>query len=176
MGLVAQNGVAYIVVVGRLHIVEKDDVFQLHGVAHHAARAHQRAAADKGAVAHLGVGADDAGAGDGGGGGDVRRLMYPDLRGKGQVVAVQRRAQRADTVRQPGERLPGVGKAGKILPCQRVRKIIEVGNGVHGVPPECGWSTVREQHARYSTGKMNFSARNRAKTIGAAMRKRLQFL
>ena len=61
VGLVAQNGVAHIVVVGNLDIVKENHIFQLRGVAHHAVGPHQGVAPDKGPGAHLGLRPDDAG-------------------------------------------------------------------------------------------------------------------
>ena len=133
MGLIAEDTVAHIVVVGRLHVIEQDDILQLHGVAHHAMGAHQRAAADKGAVAHLRLRADDARAGDGCRGRDVRRPVHPHLRAKGQIFAVQLCAQRTNAVRQVGERLPGIGKAGQVVPRQCMCQIIKVVDGVHSL-------------------------------------------
>ena len=52
---VAQNAVAHVIKVGNLHVVKKNCVFQLHGIAHHAAFAYQSGAADEGAVAHFGA-------------------------------------------------------------------------------------------------------------------------
>ena len=60
VGAVAQNAVAHVVVMRGLHAVKEDHVFQFHGIAHHAARAYQCAAADERAVPHLGFRTDDA--------------------------------------------------------------------------------------------------------------------
>ena len=87
MGLVAQDGVAHVVVVGHLDVVEQDHVFQLRGVAHHAVVAHQGVAPDEGAGTHLGLVADDAGAADVGGGEDRGVPGDPDvLRDLGVIV------------------------------------------------------------------------------------------
>ena len=131
VGLVAQDAVAHIVVVGRLYAVEQDDVLQLHGVAHHAARAHQGAAPDERAVAHLRVRADDARSAQEGRGRDPGGLMYPHVRGGAFVVRSQRRAEGQDQVGDAGQRLPGIGKAGQIIPRQRVCQVKQIMNGIH---------------------------------------------
>ena len=82
VGLVAQNAIA-------LHVVKKNCVFQLHGIAHHAAFAYQSGTADEGAVAHFGACADDAGRAQKGGGGDCGGLMYPDGGGHFRIVLAQ---------------------------------------------------------------------------------------
>ena len=89
VGLVAQNAVAHVIKVGNLHVVKKNCVFQLHGIAHHAAFAYQSGAADEGAVAHFGARADDAGRAQKGGGGDCGGLMYPDGGGHFRIVLAQ---------------------------------------------------------------------------------------
>ena len=89
VGLVAQNAVAHVIKVGNLHVVKKNCVFQLHGIAHHAVFAHQGGAADEGAVAHFGARADDAGRAQKGGGGDCGGLMYPDGGGHFRIVLAQ---------------------------------------------------------------------------------------
>lgn len=61
----AQNGVAYIVVVGYLYPIKKDHVFQFRGIAYHTAVPNQRIAADERALPHLGLFTDDARPGNG---------------------------------------------------------------------------------------------------------------
>ena len=116
VGLVAQDAVAHIVVVGRLHTVEQDDVLQLHGVAHHAAVAHQGAASDKRAVAHLRTGADDTRRAQIGRGRHRGRSVHPHLRCPLLKLLPQRRAQLPDQVADTGQRLPRVGEARQIRP------------------------------------------------------------
>lgn len=123
VGLVAQNTVAHIVVVGRLHPVEQDDVLQLHGVAHHAAVAHQCAAPDERAVAHLRTGADDARRPQIGRGCHRGRLMHPYLRRRLSEVLPQRRAQLPDQLADAGQRLPRVGEPRQIGPRSGVGQI-----------------------------------------------------
>ena len=61
VALVAQNGVAHVVVVGGLNFIEENGILQLCRVAYHAVGAHQSGAPDKGTVAYLGLRPDDAG-------------------------------------------------------------------------------------------------------------------
>ena len=61
VSLVAQDGIPHVVVVGHLHSVEEDAVLQLGGIAYHTVVPHQRAAANIGAMPHLGVLPDDGG-------------------------------------------------------------------------------------------------------------------
>ena len=114
MGLIAQDGIAYVVIVGGLHAVKEDDVFQFHGVAHHAPGAHQGAAPDEGAVAHLRLRADDAGAAQVGSGGHGGGFMHPDLGGN-LVVPLQSGAYGEDEVLYAYQGLPGIGELGKIV-------------------------------------------------------------
>ena len=144
VGLVAQDAVAHVVIMGRLHAVKEDDVLQLHGVAHHAARAHQGAAPDERAVAHLRVRADDARPAQIGRGRDLGGLMYPHVRGGAFVVRAQRRAEGQDQVGDAGQRLPGIGEAGEIVPRQRVVQVKQVLNGIHDFPPAALRVIVRE--------------------------------
>ena len=82
--------------------------FQLHAVAHHGARAHQRAAPDEGAVAHLRLGTDDAGRAEKCGGRDLGGLCHPYPR-LGLVVFVggQALAQLHNKILQLVQHLPG---------------------------------------------------------------------
>lgn len=53
MGLISQNRVSHIIVVGNLNLIEENDVLKLCGIAHYGALSYQSASADKGAVADL---------------------------------------------------------------------------------------------------------------------------
>ena len=64
--LVAQHGIADVVIMRGLHLVKEDTVFQLAGVANHRAIADEHIPADERAGAHLGFFTDDARAGDAG--------------------------------------------------------------------------------------------------------------
>ncbi len=68
MALIAQDRVSYIIEMGHLHMIKKDNIFKLGGIAYHAFPANQRVTADKGAVANLGFVIDDAGTMDVGAG------------------------------------------------------------------------------------------------------------
>ena len=135
MGLIAQDAVAHVVVVGRLHAVEQDDVLQLHGVAHHAVVAHQGAAADERAVAHLRACADDAGCAQIGGGRHHGGLVYPNLRRTLRKVRLQCGPQLPDQVTDAGQRLPGIGEARQIRRCTGMGQVEQVLNGIHDNSP-----------------------------------------
>ena len=124
MALIAQDGVSHIVVVGGLHVVEQDHVFQLHGIAHHAVGPHQGRAPDKRTVAHLSLRPNDAGRPQIGCGEHHRRFMHPDL-GGGLVIFLrrQRSPQGQDQLLDPVQGLPGVLKSRQILPCQGVGEV-----------------------------------------------------
>ena len=132
VGLEAQNAVAHVVVMGRLDVVEQDDVLQLDRVADHAVRADERRAPDERAVAHLGLGADDAGRAQIGRRHDLGGLVHPDL---GRDLVVFRRvklcAQLENAVLDARERLPRIGELREVLPRQRMRQIIEIRDFVH---------------------------------------------
>ena len=135
MALVAQDGVAHIVVVGGLDVVEEDNVFQLHRVAHHTVGSHQGGAPDKGTVAHLGFGADDAGGAQVGGGGHHGGFVDPDvLLGLAVLLRGELAAQGEDQILDAVQGLPGVLKLPEIIPGQGVGQIQQVGNGdVHRI-------------------------------------------
>ena len=78
MGLVAEDGIADIVVMRGLDIVEEDNVLELAGVSHHGVFADNGTAADKGTVADFGTVVDDAGRTDPGRGKDFGILCDPD--------------------------------------------------------------------------------------------------
>ena len=123
---------------GHLHLVEKDHVFQLHGVAHHGPGPHQGAAPDEGTVADLRFRADDAGAGDGGSGGHPCGAGDPDLLPPLLVyVGGQGGAQGPDEVLDLRQGLPGIVKARQQRRGERMAQIKQcVGTVVHGgIPP-----------------------------------------
>ena len=109
VGLVAQDGIPHVVVVGHLHPVEEDAVLQLGGVAHHATLPDEGRAADEGAMPNLGILPDDGGGSDIGRRGYRGGLSDPDALG-GVVIAggVKGRADLADDRGDIGEDLPGV--------------------------------------------------------------------
>lgn len=62
VGFVAEDGIAHIVVVRRLYIIKKDNVFKLNRVAHYAVPSDESIAADERTVPDFGSVVDDAGA------------------------------------------------------------------------------------------------------------------
>ena len=110
MGAIAQDGISHIVVVGHLHMVEEDDVFQFCRVSHHAVGPYQSVAPDKGSRAHLGVRPDDAGPADIAVGIQPGTLVNPHI-GPALFILVFRQGSP-----QPGDKgtdlrqgLPGIG-------------------------------------------------------------------
>ena len=129
MGLVAQDRVPHIIVMGGLHVVKQHYVFQLHGVAHHGVLAHDGAAPDEGAVAHLCPMVDDAGGAQVGRGEDLGVLSHPDtLAGVIILRRVQALAQLQDEGLDLIQHLPGVGLAFKQLPGDgfiQIKKVLD---------------------------------------------------
>ena len=110
---------------GGLDVIEQDHVFQLHGVAHHAVCAHQSAAADEGAVAHLRFRPDDAGAAQIGRGSHGGGFMHPHLGGN-FVVILQRGAEGEDEILDARQRLPGVGELREVVFGKGVAQVEQV--------------------------------------------------
>ena len=80
-----------------LYIIEKNDVFELRGVADDAVIADERIAADESAGAHLGLMPDDARRAEIRGGIDLRVARDPNaLLGMVVFVRAERRAERGD--------------------------------------------------------------------------------
>ena len=116
---------------GGLDVIEEDDVLQLHAVAHDAVRAHKGAAADEGAVAHLGVGTDDAGRSQIRGGEHLRRLMHPDVLADLLVILAQRGTEAEDERLDALERLPRVGELREVILRQRMIEVVEFADRIH---------------------------------------------
>ena len=131
MGIIAQYGIAHVVVMGGLHVVEQYHVLQLAAVAHHAVRAHQRRAADERAVAHLRLGADDAGRAQVCRREDLRRLVDPHVLADLLVILAQGRPQREYEILDALQRLPGIGELGQVIFREGVIEVVEIGNVVH---------------------------------------------
>ena len=98
MGEVAQNGVAYVVVVGSLNVVEENDVFELNGVADNAVRADESRASDESAVSYFCFGADDAGCAEVSGLKNLGGLVNPNAFGSLLVIAAECGAELEDKV------------------------------------------------------------------------------
>ena len=136
MGLVAQHRVPHIIIVGGLHVVKEHHVLQLHGVAHHGVFAHDGAAPDEGAVAHLGPMVDDAGGAQVGRGKDFGVLGHPDpFIGLVILRRVQALAQLQDEGLDLIQHLPGVGLAFKQLPGDGFIQIKQVFDCYHVTSP-----------------------------------------
>lgn len=129
VALVAQDGVAYVVVVGGLNFIEENGVLQLRRVAYHAVRAHQCGAPDKGTVAYLGLRPDDAGCAQIGGRRYNGGLVDPDvLPGLAVLLWGELAAQVEDQLLDSVQGLPGVLKLAEVLPRHGVGQIEQLGN------------------------------------------------
>lgn len=129
VALVAQDGVAHVVVVWGLNFIEENGVLQLCRVAHHAVSAHQSGAPDKGAVAHLSLRPDDAGCTQIGGRRYNGGLVDPDvLPGLVVLLRGELAAQGEDQILDAVQSLPGVLKLADVLPRHGVGQIEQLGN------------------------------------------------
>ena len=79
MGLIAEDGIAYVIVIGYLHLVKEDNVFQFGGVAYYGAFAYDGVSTDKCTVADLRAFVNDGRAVEVGGGGDFGSFSNPDI-------------------------------------------------------------------------------------------------
>ena len=131
VGIVAEDRVAYIVVVRGLNVIEEDDVLQLRGVADHTVGADESRAADEGALAHLGVGADDARSAEISGVKDLGGLVHPHLRRTLLIIVAQRRAESDDHVLDALERFPRICKLREIVLREGVIKVIQIFDSIH---------------------------------------------
>ena len=60
VAIVSEDGVANIVIVRCLNVIEEDDVLEFNRVTYYTVCANQSGASDEGAMAYFGVGSDDA--------------------------------------------------------------------------------------------------------------------
>ena len=117
MGLVAQDRISHVIIVGNLHFIEEDHVLKLRGIPHHNSLSHNGVAPDEGALAHLRVLADNgrpvdiSGLKHGGGLGDPHIL--PHL-----VILFRRKglSQLLDKGADLRKHLPGIGHPLKNVP------------------------------------------------------------
>ena len=110
MRVEAQNGIADIVVVRHLALIEQNDILKLTGISDNAALADQCLAANEGALTNFGVFIDDAGTGN------VGRVKYPGAFGNPYILAAlfkailrERFSQRQDDLLYVRKDLPGIG-------------------------------------------------------------------
>lgn len=96
VAVVSENGIAYIIVVRSLNMVEKNDVLELDGVADYAVRPDQRRASDKRAVTDLCLRSDDAGRAEACGGENLCCLVNPDMLGNFFIVIAECGAELKD--------------------------------------------------------------------------------
>ena len=109
MGFIAKDTVSHIVVMGHLHLIEENHVFQLCGIADHRSLSHDGAAPDKGTVAHLGFLIDDERAIQAGRGSHFRAFRNPDV-SPPFLITVFRKAvsQLDDKILDLRQNLPGI--------------------------------------------------------------------
>jgi hypothetical protein len=131
VGLVAQNAVAYIIIMRNLDVVEEDHILQFHRVTDHTVFSHQGAAPDEGTVADFRIGTDDAGGTQKCGGGDCCGLMYPDGGADFGVIFSQTGTKGQNQILNSLQRLPGIVKAGKVVACQRMGQIVKIAYMIH---------------------------------------------
>ena len=131
VGVIPEDGVADIVVVRGLDVVEQDDVLQFAGVADDAVGTDECGAADECAVANFGLGPDDAGRSEVCGREHRCRLVDPHMLLDFFIVVTQRRAEFEDEVLDALQGFPGVGELFEIFFGQRVVKVIKVFDGIH---------------------------------------------
>ena len=79
VAVISENGVANIVIVRCLNVIEEDDVLEFDGVTYHAVCANQSGASDEGTVADFRVRSDDAGSAEICRGKYLCSLVYPDV-------------------------------------------------------------------------------------------------
>ena len=109
MGLKAQDGVAHIIVMGDLDLIEQDHVFKFCGVSHHSALTHQGIAPQEGTVAHLRIFPDDDIFSQIGTFKNPGRFMDPDSLTAFFIFAFRQTVpQLQDKIPDPGKGLPGV--------------------------------------------------------------------
>ena len=109
MSLIAKDAVSHIVVMGHLHLIEENHVFQLCGIADHRSLSHDGAAPYKGTVAHLGILIDDERAIQAGRGSHFRAFRNPDVFPP-FLITVFRKAvsQLDDKILDLRQNLPGI--------------------------------------------------------------------
>lgn len=162
VALVAQNGVAHVVVVGGLNFIEENGILQLCRVAYHAVGAHQSGAPDKGTVAYLGLRPDDAGCAQIGGRRYNGGLVDPDmLPGLAVLLRGELAAQGEDQLLDAIQGLPGVLKLAEVLPRHGVGQIEQLGN--------------RDVH-RYGTSHFQFDVYLRFRCIFGSVLQKIEYL
>ena len=136
VAVVAEDGIAYVVVVRCLDVVEEYYVLELHGVADDAVSAHKGGAADERAVPDLGVGTDDAGRTQISAGEDLGGLVDPDALGYfGVFLGIEGGAERLDEFLYSLESFPGVFVLGKVVLGQCMFQVEKIGSLVHKIAP-----------------------------------------
>ena len=136
MGLIAQNRVAHIVIVGGLHIVKEDDIFKLAGVAHNRLLANDCTAPDKSAVAYLSFMINDAGRANVCRGENAGILGNPNaLIRIIKFLRIKSGAQLKDKALYIIQNFPGIGLALEERGCNAVFKVQQIFDFNHITSP-----------------------------------------
>ena len=131
----AEDGVADIVVVRDLAVVEDNHILELDAVTDDTIGTDQCRAADEGAMPDLGIRADDARWDDVGRGEDHGILVDPDLRLNFLVFRTERGTKPENEILDSGQSFPGPLERGKIRGCEGVLEVEQLRNAIHVLPP-----------------------------------------
>ena len=127
MGLVAENAVTHIIVVGSLYVVKEYYVLQFNGVAHNTVLADESAPSYESTVAHLCTCSDNAGSPQISCGENLCGLMYPYVLG-GIIILIgteslsQLDYKAADAL----ESFPRICEPAEIILCSCMREIVKI--------------------------------------------------
>ena len=112
MGLVAQNGIPHIIIMGYLYFIKQNHVLQLRGISHYSPFAHNSVSPDESAVAYLGLFSDNSRPVDIGGGRYRSALCHPHIF---SPLLIFRRVQGSAQLQNKGadfrQKLPGIDRS-----------------------------------------------------------------
>ena len=128
MAVVAEDGIADVVVMRGLDMIEQDHVLQLDAVADNTVSTDECGASDESAMTHLSIRSDDAGSAEISRREDLRSLVDPDSGLYFFVVLSQRRTQGKDQILDPLECFPRIGEMAEIICREGMFKIVKVIN------------------------------------------------
>ena len=126
VGVPAEDGIADVVVVRDLAVVEYDRVLELDAVADYAIGTDENGTPDKGTVPHFGVRANDARRDYVGCGEHHGVLVNPNLGLSFNVIRTERRPQLKNKILDAGKGLPWPLEAGEIGRCKGVLEVEEL--------------------------------------------------
>ena len=133
--VVSQNGVAHVVEVRHLHVIEQNHVLQLRGISHHSVFTHNGRAAQKSALTHFSAVIDDQRTSQ------ISAVEHRGILGNPhafcgvvELVLRQRGAQFQNEILDVRQRVPGVGKALQQGCRNRVCQVVQIRNScLHGI-------------------------------------------